>query len=255
MWNNGNQGNGQGNGYPQQQGYPQQNQPQAQSYGPQDTYDRLNNARQITNRDPYIEEGKHRLVVESLEEFAHETGPAVRGTFEVLASTRHPVGSKVATVWFLMKPAFKPGMTTDSDRFADFCTRLKGAPVGYPIGNDIRVLLKERAKEQLARGMVIDVEGVRKFAKTLTEKNKDGFVVSQWSNVAQSPQDIASQRARLDAKAQSAPAAQPPMYAQPAMTQYAQPTAAPTPQGPPPGGYLANVPTNNGGGQGGNGSW
>jgi hypothetical protein len=31
---------------------------------------------------------------------------------------------------------------------------------------------------------------------------------------------------------------------------------APAPQGPPPGGFLGNLPPNNGGnGQGGNGSW
>lgn len=222
-----NQGNGQGNGY---------GQPQAQ--GPQDTYDRLNNARQITNRDPYIEKGNHRLVVESLEEFPHETGPAVRATFEVLASASHAIGSKVATVWFLMKPAPKQGMVTDADRFADFCSRLKGAPVGYPIGNDIRTLLKDRAKEQLARGMVIDVNGVDKTAKSTGKTYTQCF----WSTVQQSPQDIAAMRQRLDTKAPVLPQGP------------AQPQPAAVPQGPPPGGYLANVPTNNGG-QGGNGSW
>ncbi len=205
--------------------------------GPQDTYDRLNNARQITNRDPYIEKGNHTLAVESLEEFQHETGPAVRATFEVLESTAHAIGSRVATVWFLNKPTPKPGMVSDADRFADFCVKLKGAPAGYPIGADIRVLLKTRASEQLARGMVIKVNGVEKVAKT-TGKS---YTMCYWTNVVQSPQDILALRQRIEAKMGPAPQAQ----AQPAYV-------APAPAGVPQGGFLANVPTSNGnGGQGG----
>ncbi len=253
MWNQGN-----GNGYGQ---------------GPSDVYDRLNNARQVNNRDPYIEEGQHTLAVISIEEFPSEQGAAVRASFEVLESNSMRPGTKCGTVWFLQKPTPKPGMISDSDRFADFCIRLKGAPAGHPIGADIRVLVKDRAADQLARGMVIRVLGVKKTAKT-TGKS---FVVMNWSNVEQTPQQIAEMRQRIEAKGlvdppraqgqfqgaphpaqmpQAYPAqqAQAPQYAPPQVSQAWPPAAAP--QGVPPGGFLANVPPNNGGhGNGGQGGW
>jgi hypothetical protein len=238
MWNN--NGNGQGNGYGQQppQGYQQ---PQQQGYGqgPQDTYDRLNNARQITNRDPYIEVGTHKLAVISLEEFQHDTGPAIRARFEVLESTAMRPGTTCGAVWFLTKPAPKQGMVTDSDRFADFCMRLKGAPAGYPIGNDIRVLLKERANDQLARGMVITAVGINKVAKTTGK----AFTVVHWNNVPQDNAQIAQMRMSIEQRGlanQNAPA---PQTGGPAQLGYAQPQGAPQgyaqqpPQGRPPQGY------------------
>lgn len=193
MWN---QGNGQGNGYQQPQ-YQQQN----QGYS-QDPYDRFNNAKPINNRDPYIEEGTHTLAVISIEEIParDERGIMERARFLVLESNTMKVGSTVGSVWFIQKPPPKPGMVTDADRFADFCTRLKGAPVGYPIGADIRTLVRDRAAEQLARGQVIRAYGVKKFAKTVTEKNKDGFVVVNWTHVPQTPAEIASMRAQIEAK-------------------------------------------------------
>jgi hypothetical protein len=260
MWNQ--NGNGQGNG------------------NSNDVYDRLNNAKQLTNRDPYVEAGTHTLAVVTLEEFQHETGAAVRGTFLVLESTSMKPGTACAEVWMLQKPAPKVGMTTDSDRFADFCCRLKGAPAGYAIGPDIRTLLRDRGAEQLARGMVIRCVGIVKVSET-TGKS---YTVKNWSNIEQTPQAIAGMRQKIESQpglvkaprtqngypnTQNGQAMQgPPQspYAQP-QNAYAPPQAYPqpqqqqsvsqAPQGVPPGGFLANVPPqgNNGGNpQGGNGN-
>ena len=233
MWNQGN-GNGPQNSYSQ------------------DPYDRLNNAKPISNRDPYIEEGQHTLAVISIEEFSGELGMAIRARFEVLESNTMKPGTTTGAVWFLQNPPPKPGMTTDSDRFADFCTRLKGAPAGHPIGADIRVLVRDRAAEQLARGMVIRAYGVKKIAKTTGK----AFTVVNWTNVEQTPAQIAQMRAQIEAKGlvheqrgtgggagystQTQPAPQP--AAQP----WGQPQAAPAPAAPWP-------PAN--GGNGGQGGW
>lgn len=258
MWNQ--NGNGNNNGYGQPQQQPQQ------AYG-DDVYGRLDRARQIDNRDPYIEAGTHTLAVISLEEVdTQDKGKMVRGTFLVLESTSMRPGTKASEVWFLQKPPPKTGMVTDSDRFADFACRLKGAPQGYPIGADIRVLLRDRAAEQLARGMVIRCVGIVKRAKTT---GKD-YCVKNWSNVEQSPQQIAEMRQKIETTPglveqprstggyvpPQMPQAAPPM--QQPQQQWQQPQTPPMqqapqqPQGVPPGGFLANVPPQgNGGKQGG----
>lgn len=228
MWNN---GNGNGNGYGQQgpQGYGGQ-QP---NFGAGPVYDGLTaQTLQNHNRDPFIGDGQHVLAVESIEEFnSQNMGPCVRAIFEVLESKTHPVGSTVSAIWAMLKPAPKPGMTRDQDRFVDFITRLQGAPAGHPIGQDIRVLLKDRPQDQLARGTVIRANGVRKFAKTITEKNKDGFVVVFWDHVEQTPAQIAQMRAKIDARLAASGGAQ---TGGPAQLGYAQPQGQPQYQGPGP---------------------
>ena len=229
-----------------------------QGNGADDVYGRLNNTKEITGgaRFPFLEDsGKYALA--TLEEFQHSAdGPSARALFEVLESRtgKHPVGSFVVKIWKICKPPFKPGMETDADLFADFCRKLKGAPAGYPIGNDIRVLMKERANEQLARGTVIDA---------VTFPNRKGTWINvRWATVQQSPADIAARRQQMEAKGipdtGMRQSATPQGYAAP--QQYAQPQhygqVPQAPQGVPQGGFLANVPTNNGGqGNGGQGAW
>lgn len=232
-------------------------------YGQDDVYGRLNNTKDVGKpRFPFVEDSG-KLALYTLEEFQHSTdGPSARALFEVLESKtgKHPVGSHVVKIWKLVKPAKFQGQATDADMFADFCRKLKGAPAGHPIGNDIRVLMKERPADQLARGTVIEAVAVMNQKKTWTN--------IFWNNVQQTPQDIAAMRARLEQKGIpttdfNAPAQQQPQYQQYAQQQ-ALPQVGPQPQphnagGPPPGGFLANVPPqNNGGNQGGNGgsgSW
>lgn len=279
-WNQGN-GNGNQNGYGQQ---PQYGQPQGQGYGGDDVYGRLNNTREIGGaRFPFLEDtGKYALC--TLEEFQHSTdGPCARALLEVLETRtgKHAPGSYVVKIWKLVKPPKFQGQASDADQFADFCRKLKGAPVGYPIGNDIRVLMKERPNDQLARGTVIDAVAV---------PNKKGTWINvYWNNVQQGPQDIAQMRHRLESKGipstssgpqgnggqfQGAPhpsqmpgqyPAQQPGYGQQMPPQNAQYTQVgygqPMPQqvqyngpltGAPPGGFLANVPPQGGQGNGGN---
>ncbi len=275
--NNWNNGNGQGNGYGQQ--------PQ----GASGIYDGLTaQTIQDQGRDPFIDEGQHVLAVVSISEFASQNlGPCVRAVFEVLESNKHPVGSTVSSMWAMLKPAPKPGMTRDQDRFVDFITRLQGAPAGHPIGQDIKTLLKDRPQDQLARGTIIRANGVRKFAKQLTEKNKDGFVVVFWDHVAQAPAEIAQMRAKIDARLASSggagpqtggpaqlgygqPQGQPQGYAvdrsgpqgQPPQTQYVQPQqpqtqawGQPAPAQPAPAQPAGPAPSGWGGNNGGNRGW
>ncbi len=270
MWNQGN-GNGQGNGYGQ---------------GANDTYDRLNGyTRELGGaRFPFMEaSGRYALAV--LEEFQHTSdGPSARALFKVIeCKGKHPVGSFVVKIWKLVKPPKYQNKPSDGELFTDFCRKLKGAPAGYPMGNDIRVLMKERPQEQLARGTVIDAVGV--------PNQKGTWVDIYWNTVPQAPADIAAMRQRLEAEgipdtggrasptslAQAYPAN--PQY-QMSQTQYglppgAQPVQAPVQQGmpqqgwgqpqqtqtapqtqaAPQGGYLANVPPQGNNGNGGSGTW
>ena len=224
--------------------------------GQDDVYGRLNNTKDVGGaRYPFIEAGTHKLALAVLEEFTHSAdGPSARAILKVLDSRAHPVGSFVVKIWKLVKPAKFPNQPTDADQFADFCRKLKNAPVGHPIGNDIRVLMKERPADQLARGTVIECNGVA---------NKKGtYVNAYWNSVPQTPQDIAAMRQRIEAEGvPSANGPQQPQqgYQQPQQGGYQQSAPpqyqAAAPQGAPPGGFLANVPTNNGNGGNQGGSW
>lgn len=269
MWNQ-NNGNGQGNGYGQQQPQAQYGQAPQQGYGQQeDVYGRLNHAKDVGGaRYPFIAGGQHKLALAVLEEFMHSTdGPCARAILKVIASPVHPPGSFVVKIWKLVRPGKFPNQATDADQFVDFCRKLKGAPPGAPLGDSIRTLMKERPADQLARGTVIDANGV--------PNKKGNYVNVYWNNVPQGPQDIAAMRQRIEADglpASNAPAqppqgyaqqAAPPQYMQqaappqyvpaqpPMQQQYAQQPQAPAPQGPPPGGFLANVPPQGGQGNGG----
>lgn len=289
MWNQ-NNGNGQGNGYGQQQGYVPQG-----GYGqPQDEYDRMNNARDVGQaRFPFINDGQHKLVLATLEEFQHRTdGKCARALLKVLESrgpNPHQVGSFVVKIWKLNKPAKYDSQPSDSDLFADFCRKLKGAPVGHPIGNDIRILMRERPQDQLARGTIIDCTGVM--------NRKGNYVNIFWTSVPQDAASIAQMRARLEQEGVPSTSSGP---SQPAQNQYAgaphpaqmanqypaqqgmpqqpgpqqgfqnqyqgQPMPVqqapqqgygqqPQQQGIPQGGFLANVPPQGGNGGGQRGGW
>ncbi len=150
----------------------------------------------------------------------------------------HPVGSFVVKIWKLVKPGKFPNQPTDADQFADFCRKLKNAPPGHPIGNDIRILMKERPLEQLARGTVIDANGV--------PNKKGNYVNVYWNAVQQGPQEIVAMRQRIEAEGvPSANGPTPPQgqqgYQQPGFQQvYQQHHGHPQQQqqhGPPQHGY------------------
>lgn len=264
MWN-GNNGNGQG-GYPQQ-GYQQQPQQgyQQQGYGNgDDVYGRMNNAREQGGaRFPFIEAGRHKLCLVTLEKFQHSSdGPSARGIFEVLESNAHQPGSFVVKIWKLVKKPKYDSQASDAELLAQMCMALKGAPRGYPIGNDIRVLLEERPAEQLARGTVIECTGV--------PNKKNNWTNLYWNTVDQTQEQIVQNRMRLEQKGiptsspqqqqggqfQGAPHPQQMAQQYPAQTQgyqmqstqYTMPPGAPAPaqyapqQQAPQGGFLAQLP-------------
>lgn len=168
------------------------------SYGngyQEDHYSRLDNTKPINAKDPFISEGgPHQLAVISMEEFRHQThGASVRVSFVVESSPVHTAGSRVTKLFFLQKPSKFPGQTTDSDRFADFVRVLKGAPVGTPMGKDCREILRDRAADNLPRGMRVTAFGIN------TSKNPaKPWVEPQWSPVQQTPEQIAQMRARIE---------------------------------------------------------
>lgn len=265
-WNN---GNGQGNGYGQQ-GYGQQQAPQYQGgYGGGDVYDRLNNTKPVGGaRFPFIEDGRHKLALVTLEEFTHSSdGPSARALWLVLESNKHAPGSYVVKIYKLVRPPKFPNGKTDADEFADLCRKLKGAPEGYPIGPDIRVLMKERVREQLARGTVIECTGIPNKNRTWTNL--------YWNAVQQTPADIAAMRAKIEQQGvpttgndapqmpqqnqyqgaphpaqmqQQYPAQTQGQYAPPQQQYQQQPMQSPVPQqqapvaAPQQGGFLAQLP-------------
>lgn len=257
-------------------------------YGQQNTdavYGGLDNAKELGGaRFPFFDAGRHKVAVVLLEEYQSKDGPAVRLIGEILESTSHKVGDLHTKIWKITQPPKFPNGTTPADEFADFCRKLKGAPKGVAIGESIRVLMKDRAKEQLARGMVIGLTGV-------TNK-KGNWTNLYWENIPQTPQEIAQHRQRIEASGlaqtaaagtQQAPAQ--PQYqqqfmqqpqqapAQPQQGQWQQPPMPPQyaqPQGqvvhqantgiaaPVQGGFLSQLPPTNGqgnGNTGGGSSW
>lgn len=262
-------------------------------YGNQNTdavYGGLDNAKELGGaRFPFFDAGRHKVAVVLLEEYQSKDGPAVRLIGEILESTTHKVGDLHTKIWKITQPPKFPNGTTPADEFADFCRKLKGAPKGVAIGESIRVLMKDRANEQLARGMVIGLTGV-------TNK-KGNWTNLYWENIPQTPQEIAQHRQRIEASGlaqtaaagtQQAPAqpqynqappqqqfVQQPMQQQfvppQAQSQYVQQPIQPQyvqqPQGqvvhqantgiatPVQGGFLSQLPPTNGqGGQNGGGS-
>jgi hypothetical protein len=196
MWNNGNGNNNGNNGYPQQNYGQQQN--YGGGYGEDETYARMNNAREQGGaRFPFIDAGKHILCLASLEKFQHRTdGTSVRALFEVLQSDKHQPGSFVVKIYKLRKQPKFDSQASDSELLAQMCIALKGVKAGYPIGNDIKTLIEPapvgRAEEQLARGTVVECVGV------LTKKGN--WTNLYWTTVDQTPEQIVQQRQRLEQK-------------------------------------------------------
>lgn len=234
-WNGNNNGNGfgqppQGYGAPQGQGYPQQPQGGYQD----DVYGRMNNSREVQQRDPWVAPGTHRLVVLEIKKWEDQkNGTQVRGTFEYVTSTNPNVqiGTRCCKLWKLTKRPMYESQISDSEHFADFVRKAKNAPLGTPIGAEIRNLCEPQrnggqAEANAMRGTLIEVNGVENEKKTYTNL--------YFTAVVQGPQDIAAKRAQLDIRLGGTPGV-------PASGQGFVPQGAPmpqqgyAPQGPPPG--------------------
>ena len=257
--------NGNGNGYGQ---------------GPQDrVYEQMNRARdQGGARFPYISAGRHKLALVTLENFQHRTdGKSTRAIFKVLESTTMQPGTFCVRIYKLQKQPKFDSQLSDAELLANMAIALKNAPPGFPIGQSLFTLLEERPADQLARGTVVECTGVDNEKKTWTDL--------YWKPIQQTEQDIVAMRQRLEAEGipetgsrptqapqqygqqmqqgygqqpQYAPPTQP-AYGQAQPQQYAQqPTPASPVQPPlqtPQGGFLSQLPPQNGGGQGGGGKW
>lgn len=202
-----------------------------------DFYDRMDHTKPVVrnDREPFIGAGKRRLAVLSLVQYQHKDhGPTVRATFVVLVSDNpeQPVGSTVGKLWFVTKQPDKGWKTSDADRFAEFIRRIKGAPDDYKVGRDIATLLRDRAKEQLMRGMVIDA-----FGKNVSKNAAKPYIDVEWFPVKQTPEEIRDMRAKLDSMERAAPAQTAPQQ---------QPEQAPPQQQAAPAqpSILAQLPAN-----------
>lgn len=180
--------------------------------------DRLNGTREQAERDPFIGEGEHVLLVLNMQPFNHSThGPSVRLSCEVVQSACHTVGTRVTKLWNITKPSKFPNQETDADRFTNFVRQLIGGTPGQPVGGTCRALIKDRVNDQLARGMLIHARGVN------TSKKADKpWVEVYWKHFPQTQDEIKARRATVEAKLAAAPQPQ----AQP-QQQYQQPQAAP----------------------------
>lgn len=223
-WNQGN-----GNGYGQQG--------QAYGYGPDDVYEEMNRARDPGGaRFPYIEAGRHKLALVTLENFMHRTdGKSTRALFQVVESSTdpqtgkpvHAPGTYVVKIYKLMERPKYEGTPSNREQLAHLCMALKNAPKGYPIGRDIKVLLEDRPAEQLARGTIVECTGV--------PNKKGNWVNLYWNAIPQTEQDIVAMRQRIEQQGvpqTNGNSGQPPMQ-QPAAQQYAGPQGQ---QYAPPGG-------------------
>lgn len=264
-WNNGNgQGNGNGGGY-------------GQGGGADDVYGRLNSTRNFGGvRFPYIEGGKHRFAVVIMEEFEGKGNDVkVRIVLRTMESSRHKPGELVTRILSICERPMFPNAPSDGELLVDFVRKLKGEPDGAVMADSLRTLMKARITDQLARGILIDCLGVA--------NKKGNWVDLYWTHVdGQTPEQITALRAQIEREGipptggSSQRGVRPPQqqYQQaPLQPQYAPPQAPPQnppagqwggtgapAQGVPPGGFLAGVPTNNGGnngqgGQGGGSSW
>ena len=183
--------------------------------------DRLDNTKPVRERDPFIGEGDHLLMVVEVQPFMHKTdGPSVRASFEVLASVCHAIGSRVTKIWKITKPSKFESQETDADKFADFVRKLLGGQQGEQVGPKIRALIRERVGDQLARGMIIGARG-----SNTSKKADKPWVEVYWTFAHQSQDEIKMRRAALDQKA--------PLMPQQAALPPAQPQYAPqTPNNP-----------------------
>lgn len=192
---------------------------------------RLDNTKEINERDPFVDVGDFTLMLLTLAPFNHtQHGPSCRANFEVMASSNPNVmvGSRVTKIWLLSRPSKFPSQANDADRFADFVRNLIGAQGGQQVGPQCRALIRDRVADQLGRGMLIYARGVN------TSKNAaKPWVEVYWKNYPQTQDDIKSRRvqveAKLNAQPQQQPQVAPNVQQQVQMPPGAQPGYGPTP--------------------------
>ncbi len=217
---------------------------QAQSEAPVSAHEaliaRLRGAKPVEDRDPFIDEGKHKLALAEYFLFdSKKHGQAIGARFVVLESTnpKHMPGQIVMQCWWINRAPNFVGDTGEIDRAADFVAKLQGVTLAEA-GDEVRKLLDGQAV-QPARGMVIECVAITGTSKKDPTKK---YTDRQWATIQQDRNAVAGMRQWLDtnapirqqhaAPAQAAPPPpQQPQYAAPPAQQY----QAPQYQAPPPG--------------------
>lgn len=213
---------------------------------PQTAYDevmnRLGQAKEVSNRDPFIVAGAHDLIVAELGTFKDQKwGDSVRATFETETSSNPAAAPRTFTVkiWNLFKPSKFPTQATDADDFVNFVCALQGIKLGEH-AQACRALIKsEREGGQLERQPARGAR-IKAFGQEVGKPNERGqrYVKVQWQTVPQDMAMIARTRAEIDQRRPlGAPAAAAPGQAAPQVNPYAQ---LPQGQGPytaPPPAY------------------
>lgn len=177
-------------------------------------------------RIPFIGEGSHVLIVESIETYLDKklveaavgneiAGLSVRAIFVVESSNFHQPGSKVVKTWNLYKPAKFQDSATDADRWVDFVCQLQGIKLGTHQAS-MQAMLKTRAEggqqeAQIARGVRIRANG---FKSGKPKTNPQTQVVTQYIGVSwetftqQTNETVLAARTMLDQTSPYVPAAQ-----------------------------------------------
>lgn len=226
---------------------------------------RLNQAKPVEDRDPYIGEGVHTLCVQNLFDYnSKKHGDSVGLTAVVVESTnpQHQPGTRAFCGFFPNKKPNFIGDQQELDRLVDFCGKLKGKDLTLPqaVEASYECLDQQVQAQQRFRGYVIKCE-----VRRITDKVKrDGsvskpFYEKTWTALPNPPEQVASYRARVEAspgfehyQARQVPQNQPPpqgQWQQSPQNQSAQPPQNQPPQGqwqqqPPAQTWGAPPPTN-----------
>lgn len=196
--------------------------------------------RDIFNKEPYFEAGTHLVVIHSLTGYhTDDKGPSAKLVCEVVESTVPGLAGELrAKIWNLTRPAKFPTQPRDSDFFQQFLRAVVGRGSKEPTGDLFKMLMVHRVQENLLRGVLVKVIGVK--------SKKSDYVTCTFENVAQEKPDVARRRAILDsvgslkAGGNAAPAPAAPPAPAPAPSLLAQipgfdkPVAPPAPAAPAP---------------------
>lgn len=168
-----------------------------------DVMNRLNNAKPVSNFDPYLSDGQHALIVHSIEPYQDQKwGESFRISFYVEQSTKHPVGSLVCRTHNINKPAMFSTQPNDTDTLIDFICVLQGIPLGKHQAS-AKALLYLVAKggqleNQPARGCRINATGIPpKPGMTAAGKPKT-YTKITYQTVQQTAAMVGEARAMLD---------------------------------------------------------
>lgn len=171
-----------------------------------DVMNRLNNTKPMENRDPFLSDGQHSLIVHSLNEYNDQKwGKSYRLVFFVEQSTKHPAGSLACRIFNINKPSEFPTQANDADGLADFVCTLQGIKLGDHFASMKALIVPRHAggnsEAQPARGCRINATGQpAKQGINPATKRPYSFTKITYQTVPNDAASIQANRAMLDAK-------------------------------------------------------